>query len=465
MAVTRIYLSSFVNASKLPSSFLAGWTTTASSDTRRATNKLENVDAGGSTGSGGSGAIGSGANPNFSAGSRFILLLPLAAQTIAGNIKGQMRAIETASANNCTLAVGIKVIKPDLTDRGVLLAVSASDNGATQPPEMATGTSTNRNFQDVSENTSIVLSSLAVTAGDFLVIETGARFQSTATSAGTPLAKADLTAGDLPEDTTTTTDNNAWIEFDSAITFLDQPYYLDSASTPADGAATTNTADPTVVTPPTGMLAGDLVFLVGHKRLATGTLAMSATGGQTWTAQFATDIHTTVTTGQVFTCTFNGTWSADPSISMGATTCNSAYMHVFRPPDTNYTWALNVAAVELDNISSPFTITGQTTLGTNPTVTLAGWLTGDDNTWGTLSGTGWEVTGTAQYRNTSGSDQSATFAHKIQTAAGATGNVEKTQLTLGDNDTTTFILTMEAVRPRYREPVNRSFAVQRASGY
>lgn len=484
-------------------------------------------------------------------------------------------------------------------------------------------------------------------------------------------------------------------------TSIPELYNFGSASTPADGAATTNTADPTAVTPPTGMLEGDLVFLVGHKRLATGTLTISQAGGQSWTTLFGTDIHTTVTTGQVFAATFDGGnvgsalfdgtndymtrgagltgaadsksgifscwvsltgdsgrilggvttlggsverivlriatdktlvisgynsagtsilqmtsvaidftrpvhilaswnlatagtgriyindvssynettytndtidytladwgigarsdgvnifngplselyfapgqyldfstesnrrkfvtadlravelgaggatptgtqplvyqrrlpsaaastfatnagtggnftitgsltngdnvpfsgWSENPSIAFGATTCNSAYMHVFRPPSTSYTWGVDVAAVELDDTSDPFTITGQTTTGTNPTVTFAGWLTGDDNEWGTLTGTGWGVTGGAQYRNTSGSDQSASFAHKIQTAAAATGNVSKSQTTLGPNDTTTFIVTMEAIRPRYREPVNRSFAVVRAAGY
>jgi hypothetical protein len=128
---------------------------------------------------------------------------------------------------------------------------------------------------------------------------------------------------------------------------------------------------------------------------------------------------------------------------------------------------VNVASVELDDATDPFVITGQTTNGNNPTVTLAGWMAGDDNTWGTLTGTGWEVTGTAQYRNTSGSDQSASFAHKIQTAAGATGDVGKSQLTLGADATTTFILTMEAVPPveRRQLPVNRSFAVTRASSW
>lgn len=354
-----------------------------------------------------------------------------------------MTVFETTATDNLTTAVAIKVIKADGTDRGVLLAVSASDDTAATPPEWSSTTLTNRRFQDSSENASITLSSLAVSDGDYLVVELGARQASTSTATNWGARIGDGAASDLAEDDTTTAANNPWIEFSGNLLFA--PFYFGSASTPADGAAATGTADPTAVTPPAGMLAGDLVCMIGQQRATGATLAVSATGGQTWTSEAA--IGVTNQTARLFWCIFNGTWSTDPSVDFTATTCNSVQMHVFRPPATNYTWSVNQALVELDDSTDPFTITGQTTTGTDPTVTLGGWFSADDNTWGTLSGTGWEVTGTAQYRNTSGTDQSASYAHKIQTAAGATGNVSKSQLTLGADASSTFIITFQATAP------------------
>lgn len=221
--------------------------------------------------------------------------------------------------------------------------------------------------------------------------------------------------------------------------------YFGSASTPADGAATTNTADPTAVTPP-GMVKGDLVFMIGDARIAGLTLAISQAGGQNWTTHAAQSA--TTKSVRVFTCTFNGTWSADPSVSFGSTTCNSAYMHVFSPPSTGYTWSVNVAQTSTNDATSPFSaLAGHTTTGTNPTVTLQGWHSPDDNTWGTLTGTGWEVTGTAQYRNTSGSDQSGSFAHIVSTTAQTLATPGKSQLTLGADASQMWAITMAAIPP------------------
>jgi len=370
---------------------------------------------------------------------------PLLGQTISGNVKGQARWREAAATNNYTNAFAIKVIKPDGTDRGILLAVSASDDTSATPPEIPITTLTNRKFRDSAENTSIALSSLAVTEGDRLVVELGFRQASTDTGNGEVVVGGQSTDSDLAEDDTATAVANSWIEFDSTISFNPIAYY-GSSSVPLDDAAATNVADPTAVTPPGGMASGDLVLMIGESRNSTATFTVSATGGQTWNA-LTPVIATTNQAAQLFWCTFNGTWSADPSIDFtGTVTSASVQMHVFRPP-SGYTWSVNVALAELDDTTDPFTITGQTTTGSNPTVTIAGWFTADDNTWGTLSGTGWENLGYDQYRNTSGLDQSATYAMKFQTAAGATGNVSKSQLTLGPNDTTTFIVTFAAAEP------------------
>jgi hypothetical protein len=366
----------------------------------------------------------------------------LVAQTISGNIKGQFLCVETAAGDNYTLAVAIKVIQADGTDRGVLLGVSASDDTSATPPEFAT-TAVNRRVRDSSENTSLSLSSLAVSDGDRIVIEVGFRQSSAATNNATIYRGYSQSQVDQGENDTDNTSQNPWVEFDSDIKFVS---YYGSVEIPLDAVAAVNTSDPTAVTPPTGCQVGDLVCMIGQQRATGATLAVSATGGQTWTTETA--IGTTNQTSRLFWCTFNGTWGANPSVDFSATTCNSVQMHVFRPPTTGYTWSINQAQVELDIAAAASgTITEQTTTGTNPTVTLAGWFTADDNTWGTLTGTGWEVTGTSQYRNTSGSDQSATYAHKIQTAAAATGNVTKTQLTNGNDAMTTFIVTFAATAP------------------
>ncbi len=194
------------------------------------------------------------------------------------------------------------------------------------------------------------------------------------------------------------------------------------------------------------MTAGMLVCMIGQNKAPASTIDIDNAGGQTWTAEAA--ISTTEQKARLFWCIFNGTWSANPAVSFSDATSTTVVMHVFQPTATNYTWAVNQAQVELDiAAAATHTITGQTTTGTAHTVTLAGWFSADTNTWGNLTGTGWAVTGLAQYRNKKGGRQSCTFAHKIQTAAGATGDVSKDQLTLGNDASTTFIITFHEVAP------------------
>lgn len=375
----------------------------------------------------------------------------LDAQTIDGTIKGQFLCNEQVAGDNFTLAVGVRVIRPDRTDRGVLLAVTASDDTSSTPPEMSDAVATNRSLQDSSENFSLTLSSLAVSAGDYLVIEIGIREASTSVNTASIYASNNST--DLPEDQIATT-GDAWIEFSDDITFIDSNnYYYASAST-----YLANSANPTAVTPPVGMLPGDLVLMVGEERATGATLAIQADGGQSWNALNA--ISTTNVTARVFWCVFNGTWGANPSINFGTAVCNSVAMHVFRPPAQDYTWSINQALVELDIAAAATqTIVGQTTTGTNHTITFAGWCTADDNAWYQLSGTGWETTGLSSYANGAGSDMSMTFAHKIQTAAGATGNVSKTQQTGGNDAATTFIVTFAMAAPTPSVLPNNSFSM------
>jgi len=122
-------------------------------------------------------------------------------------------------------------------------------------------------------------------------------------------------------------------------------------------------------------------------------------------------------------------------------------MHVFAPDATTKIWDLDAALVSntFAAPTTPFTVTrtGRTT--TSPDcVTLAIWATPDDCSWTSLSGTGWVVTGTAQYRNTSSTDQSLSFAHHLDAAAGAVPNVSKNQTTVTGAAGLTAIITFYA---------------------
>lgn len=198
--------------------------------------------------------------------------------------------------------------------------------------------------------------------------------------------------------------------------------YFGSASTPADNGAAGEPGTH-AITPPADMKAGDLVVMLGVHRLAADTITLSATGGQTWND--TGNLNGTTGSVHLWWCVFNGTWSVNPSLAFAAesgTIPVSAIMHVWRPY-LIVRWAVDTAiAGGAEASASPVVITGMTPAARD-TITLAGWLVPNISTWGTLSGAGWVVTGTAQYRNSTGSDLSAAFAHQIQDDFGPTGDV------------------------------------------
>lgn len=429
-----------------PSSWSAGWNkTTGAVDSR-----LSAFVGSDQPGRGTNAIAASGTSGHFTAVHREISP-PLAAQTISGTFKGQRRCNEAATGDNFTLAVAIKVIQSDGTDRGVLLAVSASDNTSATPPEMATS-GTNRRCLDSSESASLTLSSVDASAGDRIVIEWGFRQASTSTNNGTISWGSDVIS-DLPEDDTDTGVKNNWGEFSGTIAWESGIEHYGSRATPEDAASEINEPVTSAVTPPTGMLAGDLVLLWGQLQVASAnaSITQSELGGQSWTEVSLTAQGNDQSVNLYF-CTFDGTWDANPSIAFAAqsgTQPATAGMHVFRPPNTTDTWELDQAGAfsTFAAPSSPFTVTraGQTTVNDN-TVTLACWFSGDDNSWTSLSGTGWAVTGTEQYRNTAGSDQSASFAHYISASAStATGDVSKNQTTVTGDAGITIVATFNVV--------------------
>lgn len=226
--------------------------------------------------------------------------------------------------------------------------------------------------------------------------------------------------------------------------------HIGSASNPADNGTATEPAV-VAVTPPAGMQAGDLVILIGHLRTAFSTnIDISEQGGQVWhgveRVQFLTQ-----QSMALYYCEFNGTWSADPSIdfqSVGGVQPGSVYMHVFRGP-AGRQWVRNLAlaGTEQTNAAAPFTVTigSVTPSGSNPTVTLAGWLTQNIRTFSNLAGPSWSRTGSTQYRNTgAGVAHTASFAHRIQAAAGATGAVSQDASNTFTGTTFTFSISAVA---------------------
>lgn len=134
---------------------------------------------------------------------------PIAAQTISGNISGQMRVQEASAAYNHQFRINVRVFDGDAVLRGTLLAPT------TVGTEFSDSALTNHSIP------STALASLAVEDGDYIVIEIGR---------GSALGQADFRIGDaatndLPVDQTSTTDGRPWIEFDSWV-----PIYTDLPS-------------------------------------------------------------------------------------------------------------------------------------------------------------------------------------------------------------------------------------------
>lgn len=194
----------------------------------------------------------------------------------------------------------------------------------------------------------------------------------------------------------------------------------------------TNATATITITPPASMLQGDLVVVFLQNR-AFANFSVGITGGQTWnfTLRSAGGAETIGT----YWATFNGTWAANPRFDFSATTNTSAYMLVFRANSTASNWTIEQYGVTSDTGNLTKVRTGITPSANN-NVSIAGFFSIDDNTWGTLSGVNWVQTGiAAQYRNLAGQDTSSAFAYQIQTTAAATNNVSLTQLTLGPDET------------------------------
>lgn len=209
--------------------------------------------------------------------------------------------------------------------------------------------------------------------------------------------------------------------------------YFGSFSNPADNGSQAGPG-PISATPPASMLAGDIVSMKVQVRTSSvsDSLIPNEMGGQVW--QRIKNAPQTNCSCALWACQFNGTWSADPSFenTNANTTPLTIKGDVYRPAAGKRIdlelMLLPVDAGTFNNTGTTKTITGKTTQST-VTMVEAIWFTSDDITWGTLTGTvgTWTVAGTAQYRNTSGSDQSLTVAYQAFGTAGVTGTISQTQ--------------------------------------
>lgn len=212
-----------------------------------------------------------------------------------------------------------------------------------------------------------------------------------------------------------------------------KPSYISTVSIPMDGAAASNTATQNTWTPLQGLISGDLVIVAMQQR-GTATMSVGVTGGQSWSSFSGFNGTGNLTSTQIFYCTFNGTWGASPRFDFSAGTNTSVVVSAFRPGVSSSTWGVDVtqSAGTFTAPTTPFavTITGISPAQAN-NVSMAVWVTADDNTWGDMTGTDWYANNFGQFRNVAGSDASMTQAHKIQASSGATGNVMREQNTLG----------------------------------
>lgn len=221
--------------------------------------------------------------------------------------------------------------------------------------------------------------------------------------------------------------------------------YFGSIGVPTDNG--TSAASPvTFANPPIASMAtGDLVIVYAYCRNAAATITINNAGGQTWTSETNHQSSTSTLTGRIFWCRFNGTWSAAPSFAFTSTTNTNCVMHVFRPNTSTNSWALITATNTVSENAMTSRVAAATwawpldaanfTPDSNDTVTIVSFITEDDNTWGTLTGTGWtQVTSpSAQFRNTSGNDVSSTYAYIIQGTAASIPVMGLTQTANGND--------------------------------
>jgi len=144
---------------------------------------------------------------------------PLAAQTISGTFKCYLQARESNAAANWRSQIIIRVVSNDgTTVRGTLYAGDTGTLTGDPTSEWNASTSAEES-RAFPVGGSTALSSLAISAQDRLVVETGAREHNTQnTNRQGAIVYGEPAGGDLAENETQTATNLAgWIEFSGTI--------------------------------------------------------------------------------------------------------------------------------------------------------------------------------------------------------------------------------------------------------
>jgi len=191
---------------------------------------------------------------------------------------------------------------------------------------------------------------------------------------------------------------------------------------------------------------GDLLVWCSTGRGTVTAPPASGTGGQTWTQ--VTTGSSNPRTYSIFWAVFDGTWDSDPTNanSPGATTIQ---ISVWRAENTGVTWSheLLTGPTGVSAPGSPFTCTvvGGTPSGSDPCVIVGYLQTADDNTWGSLSGSGWAMLGSsAGYANDAGSDNSLATCYLLQASPAAPGSPTINQATNGGDAYTRAMVAFKA---------------------
>ena len=235
----------------------------------------------------------------------------------------------------------------------------------------------------------------------------------------------------------------------AAITIFDQAHR--PTSTPSTGDCSGTDENPNVVAPPANMQNGDYVFIIALMAGSHGftiNLAMSETGGQSWTSEDqvakshgvgSSEIHV-----RLFHTRFNGTWSADPSVACSSNSTDAMISEMIVSRGVDPTTAMDVSPVcaAFDGSGSNFDVTiPEITTTTNNAMVLAWWTNVSANASWTLQTPGWSQLQSG-WHNTTGNDVSVSHAYKIQGTAGGTGSV--TNQEAAGRDGVTCILALKA---------------------
>jgi len=193
-------------------------------------------------------------------------------------------------------------------------------------------------------------------------------------------------------------------------------------ATPADNSSRSTQTIPIPV--PT-VSTGGLIVLVAGDRTGTPTFSISAAANQTWieVREF------TSTVGVLYYCVYNGSFAGATTIDVlmsGSGLCTSGFAFPFEPPSPGGTWEVDSEPIDFLTPSGLVHNLPGMEVSDYETVSLAMWLVGSARTWGSLTGSGWAVAGSAQYRNTASNDRTYTFAYKACGGRGNTGVVGKT---------------------------------------